>query len=105
MKVFIELLLETLRELTDGQLEGFKRDVLLQISRDKRYPSFHRELVTKTDLLDTVLLTVQTYGQQSVGKSVELLKKLNRPDLVRRLLSESSSSSKGETMRTETWFI
>ncbi|XP_072249636.1 uncharacterized protein [Leuresthes tenuis] len=93
MKAFIALLLETLRELTDGQLERFKRDVLLQISRDKRHPSFHGEQVTKTDLLDTVLLMVQTYGQQSVGRSVEVLKKLNRPDLVRRL-SESSSSSK-----------
>ncbi|KAM4579874.1 uncharacterized protein PAE49_004973 isoform 2-T2 [Odontesthes bonariensis] len=92
MKVFIELLLETLRDLTDRQLEGFKRDVLLQISRDKRYPSFHSELVTKTDLLDTALLMVQTYGQQSVGKSLEVLRKLNRPDLVRRL-SESSSRS------------
>ncbi|XP_042072527.1 uncharacterized protein LOC102294575 [Haplochromis burtoni] len=44
----------------------------------------------RTDLQDTVFLMVQTYGQQSVEKTMEVLKEMKRTDLAQRLSDCSS---------------
>ncbi|KAL7394009.1 hypothetical protein ABVT39_019294 [Epinephelus coioides] len=88
MTSVIELLLDTLAGLSDGELREFKT-VLRQ---SHLYGLFYwRQL--RTDMQDTVFLMVQIDGQQSVETTKEVLKKMKRTDLVQRL-SESSSGSK-----------
>ncbi|XP_049439410.1 uncharacterized protein LOC125893026 isoform X2 [Epinephelus fuscoguttatus] len=88
----IELLLETLAGLSDGELEMFK--LFLDRSDLRRhYPDIHFGLLRTADMQDTVFLMVLTYGQQSVEMTKEVLKEMKRTDLVQRL-SDSSSGTK-----------
>ncbi|XP_030605459.1 uncharacterized protein LOC115794223 [Archocentrus centrarchus] len=91
MESVIELLLETLAALNDQELREFKQ-VLFEIHhhRNKYYSDFTWMLFMRTDLQDTVFVMVQTYGQQSVEKTMEGLKKMKRTDLAQRLSDCSS---------------
>ncbi|XP_071325157.1 uncharacterized protein [Trachinotus anak] len=89
----IELLFETLADLSDRELWVFKQ-VLLQIHRHRPHPDIPWILLTLTDLQDTVFLMVQTYGQESVEKTKKVLKEMNRTDLVQRLTDSSSGPTK-----------
>ncbi|XP_049901701.1 uncharacterized protein LOC126391181 isoform X2 [Epinephelus moara] len=93
MTSVIELLLETLAGLSDGELEKFKKVLLSQ-------PDFRRGLSDMSLMLPeikdrqvTVFLMVLTDGQQSVEMTKEVLEKMERTDLVQRL-SDSSSGPK-----------
>lgn len=96
-KSVIGLLLETLAQLSDGEFEKFKYCVLSEISHQRDYSSFHWEVFAATDLLDTVFLMVQMYNQWVVEKTVEVLKKMKKNDLVLGLL-KSSAGDKGKTL-------
>ncbi|XP_067456885.1 golgin subfamily A member 4-like isoform X3 [Thunnus thynnus] len=89
MTSVIELLLETLADLSDRELEVFKK--LLQSRIHLRKP--YLEMLMRADMQDTVFIMVQTFGQQSVKKTKDILIKMNRRDLVQRL-SDSSSGPK-----------
>ncbi|XP_018555614.1 uncharacterized protein LOC108899589 isoform X1 [Lates calcarifer] len=89
----IELLVETLSDLSNRELKDFKQVLLSQIDCYKRYSDVTWRMLRMTDLQDTVFLIVQTYSQQSVEKTKEVLKRMRRNDLVQRL-SDSSSGAK-----------
>ncbi|XP_051261719.1 NACHT, LRR and PYD domains-containing protein 1 homolog [Dicentrarchus labrax] len=88
----IELLLETLRDLSDREFEEFKK-ILRQIHSERRYSNIPWTQLEITDMQDTVFLMVQSDGQKSVETANEVLKKMERTDLIQRL-SDSSSGSK-----------
>ncbi|XP_039475988.1 uncharacterized protein LOC120442785 [Oreochromis aureus] len=88
MESVIELLLETLDALNYRELSEFNKN-LRQIHR--KYDSdFSLTPYRGTNLQHTVFLMVQTYGQQSVEKTMEVLKKMKRTDLAQRLSDCSS---------------
>ncbi|XP_025766934.1 uncharacterized protein LOC100692820 [Oreochromis niloticus] len=89
MESVIELLLETLDGLNEQELEKFNK-TLRQIHFHKYYSDFSWMPYRGTDLQDTVFLMVQTYGQQSVEKTMEVLKEMKRTDLAQRLSDCSS---------------
>ncbi|XP_044215680.1 uncharacterized protein LOC122987727 isoform X2 [Thunnus albacares] len=90
MTSVIELLLETLADLSDGELEDFKK---LLLSQSYLYKPYLEMLPMKADMQDTVFSVVQTFGQQSVKNTKDVLIKMNKRDLVQRL-SDSSSGPK-----------
>ncbi|KAM6935595.1 uncharacterized protein PEZ65_005936 [Lycodopsis pacificus] len=93
MASVIELLLETLAGLSDGELEMFMDDLWSQTDFRRHSTDISLMLSVVTDKQDMVLLMVLIYGQQSVNKTMEFLKKMNRTDLV-QMLSHSSSGPK-----------
>ncbi|XP_042073388.1 uncharacterized protein LOC121813602 isoform X2 [Haplochromis burtoni] len=99
MESVIELLLETLDGLNDRELSEFNNN-LLQIHHDKYYSDFSWMPYKWTDLQDTVFLMVQTYGQQSVEKTMEVLKEMKRTDLAQRL-SDCSSLPRSKTTKSK----
>ncbi|XP_073340772.1 uncharacterized protein [Pagrus major] len=101
MESVIELLSETLTDLSKAELETFKitlhlvyhkghSSVLLMQQKAKNIPL---GLLDKADKQGTVCLMVEYYGQQSVERAKEILKTMKRTDLVQRL-SDSSSRPK-----------
>ncbi|XP_039887106.1 uncharacterized protein LOC120733129 isoform X3 [Simochromis diagramma] len=95
MESVIELLLETLDGLNDRELHEFNQSPefnwnLRQIHHDKYDSVFSWMWYMRTDLQEVVFLMVQTYGQQSVEKTMEVLKKMKRTDLAQRLSDCSS---------------
>ncbi|XP_039661994.1 NACHT, LRR and PYD domains-containing protein 1 homolog isoform X2 [Perca fluviatilis] len=89
MTSVIELLLETLKELRDGELQKFKK--VLDFHRN--FSDAPSSLQGSTDRQDIVFSVVKTYGQQSVEKTKEVLMEMERTDLVQKL-SDSSSAPK-----------
>ncbi|XP_039475973.1 uncharacterized protein LOC116330579 isoform X5 [Oreochromis aureus] len=89
MESVIELLLETLDALNYRELEEFKQTIE-KIYYDERNTLVSWKWLMSKDLQDTVFLMVQTYGQQSVEKTMEVLKKMKRTDLAQRLSDCSS---------------
>ncbi|XP_076742268.1 uncharacterized protein LOC112431631 [Maylandia zebra] len=89
MESVIELLLEALDGLNEPELHEFNW-TLRQIHRHKYDSVFSLMPYEWTDLQDTVFLMVQTYGQQSVEKTMEVLKEMKRTDLAQRLSDCSS---------------
>ncbi|XP_074508767.1 uncharacterized protein LOC141778417 [Sebastes fasciatus] len=88
----IELLLETMKDSSDKELRRFK-DALSKTHFDRRYSNIVWRQLEMKDMQDTVFLMVLTDGQQSVERTKEVLKRMNRTDLVQRL-SDSSSRPK-----------
>ncbi|XP_059194785.1 uncharacterized protein LOC131975959 isoform X2 [Centropristis striata] len=93
MASVIELLLETLKDLNDRELEEFK-DVL-QNPFNRRFSDISLRLPLIADRQDVVFSLVLTDGQQSVETTRNILIEMNRTDLVQRL-SDSSSGPKKE---------
>ncbi|XP_039475828.1 uncharacterized protein LOC116331569 [Oreochromis aureus] len=89
MESVIELLLETLDGLNEQELEKFNW-TLRQIHLHKYDSDFTWVWYMMSDLQDTVFLMVQTYGQQSVEVTMEVLKEMKRTDLAQRLSDCSS---------------
>ncbi|XP_067456893.1 uncharacterized protein [Thunnus thynnus] len=87
-----EKLLETLGELSLSETEHFKW--WLQHLQKKDLPRIPRSRVERAYSFELVDLMVEIYGQQSVEVTREVLKKMNRMDLVQSL-SDTSSGSKG----------
>ncbi|XP_063341099.1 uncharacterized protein LOC134635626 [Pelmatolapia mariae] len=90
MESLIELLLETLADLSDSELENF-----IKILRRKRGSLIPTSLLFMSDLQDVqdlVFVMVRTFGQQSVKKIVEVLKEMKRTDLAQRLTDSSSEA-------------
>ncbi|XP_074508912.1 uncharacterized protein LOC141778512 isoform X2 [Sebastes fasciatus] len=87
-----EMLLETMEELRYRELEHFKQ--LLQYTEKKKgLLRISRQRMKMADRGEIVELMVETYGQQSVEVTTEVLMKMNRRDLVQKL-SEISSRSR-----------
>nr|XP_033495562.1 uncharacterized protein LOC117265273 isoform X2 [Epinephelus lanceolatus] len=93
MTSVIELLLETLAGLSDGELREFKEVLLRQTDLCRHLSDMPMILWEKEDRQVTVFLMVLTDGQQSVEMTKQVLKKMKRIDLVQRL-SDSSSGPK-----------
>ncbi|XP_042346596.1 uncharacterized protein LOC121946190 isoform X2 [Plectropomus leopardus] len=90
----IELLLETLADLSDLDFEVFKQVFQNQTKVSRDVSDIQWELLLMTDRQDTVFSMVQIYGQQrSVEATKEVLKEIKRTDLLQRL-SDSSSGFK-----------
>ncbi len=99
-----ELLLETLADLSDRDLERFK-EVLLIHHWSHFYwclSEYKWMLLETADMQDTVFLMVLACGQQTVEKTKEVLEMMGRTDLVQRL-SDSSSGPKSKTIKTKTY--
>ncbi len=90
-----ENLLETLKDLSDDDLEKFKH-VLLYIKVKEGLPRIPRNRMEVSDRVQIVELIVKTYGQQCVEVTMEVFKKMNRRDLLWRLSDIISSESKGK---------
>ncbi|XP_049903278.1 uncharacterized protein LOC126392119 isoform X8 [Epinephelus moara] len=95
MTSVIELLLETLASLSDRKLRKFRDILLSQTDFDRCISLIPLILLEIEDWQVTVFLMVQTYGQQSVETTKEVLEKMKRTDLVQRL-SDSSKGPKNE---------
>ncbi|XP_051812818.1 uncharacterized protein LOC110969670 isoform X2 [Acanthochromis polyacanthus] len=93
MASVIELLLETLEDLSDEELEEFKCITMSFIPLEDSFSDITWRRMEAADHQDTVFLTVQLYGQESVVKTKEALEKMKRMDLVEKL-SDSSSGFK-----------
>ncbi|XP_061574041.1 uncharacterized protein LOC133440740 [Cololabis saira] len=78
-----ELLLETLADLSDEELNDFREFVRTQ---------FNILGLSWLDLQDIVILMVQAYGQRSVKNFVEILKQMNKHELVKKLSDRRSAS-------------
>lgn len=96
----IELLLETLTDLSVGEFERFKY-FLNQTDLHRHFLDIPCWLLIMGDMQDTVFLMVQIYGQQSAEKIKEVLKRMDRTDLVQRL-SDTCSGAKSKTIKTKT---
>ncbi|XP_075962761.1 uncharacterized protein LOC142965619 isoform X2 [Anarhichas minor] len=94
MASVIELLLETLAGLSDEELKMFKYVLWSQTDFSRHSSDIQLMLFRVTDKQDMVFLMVLNYGQQSVNKTMEVLKKMNRTDLVQRLSHSSSGPKK-----------
>ena len=107
MESVIELLLEALKDLSETELEMFKWNLCpLELQGASSVESVQRkakyipsDLLSIVDMQGTMCLMVQSYGQQSVERAREILKKMKRTDLVQRL-SDSSSRPKSKTIKT-----
>lgn len=94
-----ELLLETLADLSDEELQKIFRDVLqAEIGAEKSSRSVR--LLRLKDLQDGVFLTVHACGQRTVEKMMTVLKKMNRPDLVQRLSDHRSAFQSKRNLST-----
>ncbi|XP_059195278.1 uncharacterized protein LOC131976321 isoform X2 [Centropristis striata] len=98
MASVIELLLETLKDLTDRELKEFKDDLQRQILFDRRFSDFSCSLPQTADRQDMVFSLVLTYGQQSVETTRNALRKMNRIDLVQKLSDSSSGPKKKHSL-------
>ncbi|XP_039662297.1 uncharacterized protein LOC120562581 isoform X2 [Perca fluviatilis] len=94
MASVIELLLETLKELRDGELQKFKK-VLCDFHRYFSVPLWM--LWESTDRQDIVFSVVLIYNQQSVEKTREALMEMKRTDLVQKLSDSSSAPKKKQS--------
>ncbi|KAF3839494.1 hypothetical protein F7725_018211 [Dissostichus mawsoni] len=81
-----EKLLETLEDLSDGELENFKRGL-------QRISSQRLETAGRVEIVD---LMVEIYGQQSMELTMEILKKMKEDDHgLEQILSNITLGSKG----------
>lgn len=99
MASVIELLLETLAVLSDGEFRNIKKVLLKQFHLRRRFLDISLMQLETIDMQVAVFLMVLVYGQQSVEKTKEVLKRIERTDLVQRL-SDGSSGSKSKTIKT-----
>ncbi|XP_042370852.1 uncharacterized protein LOC121964721, partial [Plectropomus leopardus] len=83
-----QLLWETLNDLSDRELDKFKEFLQLTVSQ-KDLTDISSTLSYITDKAKIVAEMVMTYGQQSVQLTAEVVKKMNRADLMHRLSKPS----------------
>ncbi|XP_039475976.1 uncharacterized protein LOC116330579 isoform X8 [Oreochromis aureus] len=92
MESLIKLLLETLADLSDSEVKDFIK--ILRRKRGSMIPTSLLFMSDSQDVQDVVFLVVRTFGQQSVKKIVEVLKKMRKTDLAQRLTDSSSEAQK-----------
>ncbi|XP_039475829.1 uncharacterized protein LOC120442745 [Oreochromis aureus] len=92
MESLIKLLLETLADLSDSEVKDFIK--ILRRKRGSMIPTSLLFMSDPQDVQDVVFLVVRTFGQQSVKKIVEVLKKMRKTDLAQRLTDSSSEAQK-----------
>ncbi|XP_035528367.1 NACHT, LRR and PYD domains-containing protein 1 homolog [Morone saxatilis] len=101
MTSLFEKLLGTLEDLSSGDLEQFKH-VAQYMKMKEVLPRIPRHQMEMADGRDEIVeLMVKIYGQQCVEVTREVLKKLNRTDLVERLSDISSGSKEGPSRSLE----
>ncbi|KAK1894976.1 NACHT LRR and PYD domains-containing protein 1 like, partial [Dissostichus eleginoides] len=94
MASVIELLLETLKDLSDQDLQSFQR-VLIEIQSDKGYPNISPRRLMMRDRQDMVFYLSQDHSQHRLLEmTTEAFEKMNRTDLVQRLSKSSSGPKK-----------
>uniref|UniRef100_A0A671Y5Z2 FIIND domain-containing protein n=1 Tax=Sparus aurata TaxID=8175 RepID=A0A671Y5Z2_SPAAU len=94
MESVIELLLETLKDLSDTDLKEFICALLSQPEFHRPFLSIPLKLLQTAHVQDTVFFMVQIRGQKCVKKTEKILKTMKRTDLVQRLSDRSSGSRK-----------
>ncbi|XP_030251031.1 uncharacterized protein LOC115568093 [Sparus aurata] len=94
MESVIELLLETLKDLSVAELEYFKDAMLSQPEVHRPFLCIPLKRLQTTHVQDTVFLMVQICGQNCVKMTEDILKMMKRTDLVQRLSDRSSGSKK-----------
>ncbi|XP_026226732.1 uncharacterized protein LOC113169500 isoform X3 [Anabas testudineus] len=92
MVAVLDLLLETLGDFNESNISDFKREIY------QCRPYYDYRLLTITDVEDTVFFMVEMYGQQSVEMTKDVLEKIKRKDLVKRLSCSSSAPRKKHPM-------
>ncbi|MED6254825.1 hypothetical protein ATANTOWER_000885, partial [Ataeniobius toweri] len=88
----VELLLETLSELTQSDLETFKMVLVKERLGFKLHSDIQHRLLLEADLQNTVLIMVEICGLQSVKITKNILMKMKKTNLVEKLSSTSSTS-------------
>ena len=101
MESVIELLLETLKDLSVADLKEFISALLSQPEFHRPFLSIPSKLLQIAHVQDTVFFMVQIRGQKCVKKTEKILKTMKRTDLVQRL-SDRSSGSKSKTIKRKT---
>uniref|UniRef100_A0A668ADQ4 B30.2/SPRY domain-containing protein n=1 Tax=Myripristis murdjan TaxID=586833 RepID=A0A668ADQ4_9TELE len=86
-----EQLLGVLEDLADKDLKKFQW-FLQDAEIMSPFPAIPKSKLETADRLDTVDLTVQTYGEDTVEVSKKVLSKMNKNDLVQRLSDTSSGT-------------
>ncbi|XP_032374456.1 uncharacterized protein LOC116691180 [Etheostoma spectabile] len=94
MTSVIELLLETLKELKDKELQKFKSVLICQTDFNRHFLDTQWMLKTLVERQNIVFSMVENYGQQSVEKTKKVLKTMKRTDLVQKLSDISSKPKK-----------
>lgn len=89
----IDLLLETLADLGDSEIEDFKQQIYHLV------PYYDWSSLVITDMQDAIFFLVQLYGQESLEKTKEVLEKMKWTDFVKRL-SDSSLAPQSKTIKT-----
>ncbi|XP_071399643.1 NACHT, LRR and PYD domains-containing protein 12-like [Centroberyx affinis] len=93
MATHTELILGTLEDLGDEELKSFKW-FLQQADILEGFPAIPKSRLEKADRQDTVDQMVQTYSAPGALEiTVEVLKKINRNDLVQRFSKTSSGTN------------
>ncbi|XP_053182843.1 uncharacterized protein LOC128366186 [Scomber japonicus] len=90
MTSVIELLLDTLADLSEEEAKDFKQVFQSHLSFTCWYSDIQWRPLKITDMQNTVLFMARTFGQQSVEKTQNVLIKMNRTDLMQRLTDSSS---------------
>ncbi|XP_076592873.1 NACHT, LRR and PYD domains-containing protein 1 homolog [Chaetodon auriga] len=99
MTALEQKILETLKYLSPGELERFRH--VVQYSKMKEgLPRIPRQRMEMADRGEIAKLMVETYGEESVEVTKEVLKMISRTDLVQRF-SDISSGSKGPSRSLE----
>ncbi|XP_026041785.1 apoptosis-associated speck-like protein containing a CARD [Astatotilapia calliptera] len=89
MESLIQLLSETLGNLSDSELMDLKKGL-----KRKYNSAVPWRLLKVADPQDTVFLMLQAYGQQSVKKTMEVLKEMKMTDLTQQLSDSSSEPTR-----------
>ncbi|XP_059195879.1 uncharacterized protein LOC131976742 [Centropristis striata] len=98
MASVIELLLETLKDLTDRELKEFKDVLQRQNPFYRRFSDFSLSLSQTADRQVMVFSLVLTDRQQSLETTRNVFRKMNRIDLARKLLDSSSGPKKKHSL-------
>lgn len=94
MTSLCDKLLETLKNLSNDDLEKFKH-VLLYSKMKDGLPRIPRQIMETAGRFEIVELMVELYGQESFEVTMEVFKKMNRRDLI-QMFSNISSGSRGK---------
>ncbi|KAM6994232.1 uncharacterized protein LKV04_006645 isoform 1-T2 [Tautogolabrus adspersus] len=92
MTSVIDLLVEITSCLTEDQFEEFKQ--FIRYESYETHNSYIPRFLRQTNHQEAACVTILTFGQNSVVKTMKILKKMNRTDLVQKLLETSSSFKK-----------
>ncbi|KAM4568364.1 uncharacterized protein V3H82_012564 isoform 2-T2 [Fundulus diaphanus] len=98
MAAFKQLLTDVLRDLKQREFKNFKKFLKSILSPSEYNP--YRSPLSLKPVPDTVDRMVETFGLRSLDVSMEILRDINRSDLVQRLL-ENSSGLKGKAFVDE----